>query len=130
MCIGQQEVCRTSDLFSCSPLRFYGGRNELNVQQTARALPYKRLVFVQSASVSQRAERTECAADGKSFAVQPVVFHAVRFGYAAGGTSFMCSRRQERCRASGELRADRFGFASGGTSLMCSRWRERCRASG
>ena len=55
-------------------------------QRTARALPYDRLSFMQSASVSRQVELAECAADGKSVAVQAVVFCAVRFDYAAGGT--------------------------------------------
>ena len=44
---------RTTGWCSCRPLRFYGGRNELNVLQTAISLPYKRLIFMQSASVAR-----------------------------------------------------------------------------
>ena len=57
----------------------------------ARALPYNWLCFVQSASVLQQAELAECAADGKSLAVQLVDLRAVRFGFAADGTSWRAS---------------------------------------
>ena len=58
------------------------------------------LCVVQSASVLRRAELARCAADSKSFAVQPIELCAVRFGFAAGRTDWMRSGRQEACRTS------------------------------
>ena len=69
MCSGRRELCRATSCVSCSPLWFRSGRNELDAQRTARALPYKRLVFVQTAPFLRRAERAECAADGDILAV-------------------------------------------------------------
>ena len=80
------------------------------------ALPYKRLSFVQSALIMRRAERAECVADGKSLAVQTVDFHAVRLGFAASGTSLMCSGRQSFAVQLVELHAIRFNYAADGTS--------------
>ena len=76
-------------------------------------MPYKRLIFVQFASVLQRAERAECAVDGKSFAMKQIGFRTVR----------AVSRRTElaECAADSdsfavqavEFLAVWFGFAAG-----------------
>ena len=116
MCSGCQEPCRASGWCSCRPLRFYGRRNELDVQRTARALPCKRLSFVQSASLLHQAEHAECAADVKSLAVQAVSF--------VQSASVLHRAEQALCAADSEIlamqpvgvRADRSAFTAGGTS--------------
>ncbi len=71
---GRLELCRATACVSYSPLRLYGGLNALNVQRTARALPYNWLSFVQSALIMRRAERAECAADGEALPCNRLCF--------------------------------------------------------
>ena len=76
-----------------------------------RALPYNRLSFVQSASVARQTGLAGYVAYGESRAVQPVELRAVRFNYAAGGTSFMCCGQQEA------LPYNRFSFVQSASVL-------------